>query len=401
MSRRAWTIALVLAAAVFVVALLVGRSAGLGRRSDAERSASPAGTAVAADALNRLWSVPFYRGLLRTEAVRSASFDAAGAIDATIDVPALLAPRLADHPIAGVCDLLPRSARGRVLVTDAPRAGSIVASESWVFDGPAPVLDVLDRRAASLAGSAVWGSVPRGPSAVASFRLDRTRLADPALGGEALAPWRERIEIAEKVLGRPLRAEIAEDLAGPGLFALYDAGTDGDASALLLLELGRTDRLRGLLDAFFALGALSERATVRRHRDVPIGSFRPAARGPEIAIAIDGPLFLAATSRPLLESAIDARRASVREPFPFDEVRASTASWTAAASSPFVEHGWLKLARAREAATPATGVHIARLVADGRDGWRLEGTGPNPALTADPVLPFLRRVWGGAQRGAG
>lgn len=397
MSRRA-LIVLVLSILLFGgVALVVRRAT----RKEADRAPEPAALGrVEPEAIARLNEVPFYRGLLRPEALRSAALHG-DSVEVALDVVDLLRERLAHAPLHDASLLLPPAARG-VLTFEGKRAGeATLAHERWRFDGPSPLFDALDRRPETLGGSAIWDAIPASPSAVSAARIVPARLADPSFGGPALAPWRDRAELAERVLGRSLRAEIAEDLAGPVAFALYDAAGGHEASGVAVVELKRSDRLRALLETVFALGALTERASVRRYRDVATGSFSASAGGPGLAIAVDGPLLIAASSRYLLESAIDARRGDRRAAGLVDEVRNSRASWTSVADSPFVRRGWHRIARATLPSAAAPLRQRARLTPEGAASWRLEGEGPAPAVTAEPLIPFLYGVFGGRQRGDG
>jgi len=240
--------------------------------------------------------------------------------------------------------------------------------------------------------------IPGAPSALVRVRLVPSRLADPSFGGAVLASWRDRASLAEKLLGRPLRAEIAEDLAGPAVFALYETSDDTEAEAVVAVELRRSDRLAGLLDMLFGLGALTERATVRRYRGVPTGSFASDSGGPGLAVAVDGPILFITTSRLRLESAIDARRMGSHRGGIAAVEADSSASWNAISASAFVAHGWARLARLADAPEFPRATSTATLWPEGVSGWRLEGRGPAPAITADPILPFLRSAFGRRQR---
>jgi hypothetical protein len=402
LTRRVVAIAVTasIAAAGVAAFLVIGRREEL-RGTGSALPAAPRADRVDAGARARLEGVPFYQGLLRSDALQAASLEADGTVDVEVDLPALLRPRLARSDLAALLELMPRTARGAIRIQiEGPGRGA-VRDETWIVDGSSPLLDLLSRSTRDPVADAAWEAIPGAPTAVASARVLAARLADPAFGGSALATWRERAEIAEHVLGRPLRAEIADDLAGPVVVALYDASATNQASALLVVELRRSDRLRTLLDSVFALGALTERATVRRYRDVATGSFRPAGDGPGLAVAVDGPLLLAASSRVLLEAAIDARRGARLEGGLVDEVRRGGGSWNAVSTSSFVAHGWARLARVDDVSEAPRPPRAASLTPEGATGWRLVGRGPGPAVTADPVLPFLRSAFAGRQRGAG
>ena len=165
---------------------------------------------------------------------------------------------------------------------------------------------------------------------------------------------------------------------------------------MVAVELRRSDRLAALLDMAFGLGALTERATVVRYRGVPTGSFRSETGGPGLALAVDGPILLAATSRARLESAIDARR---RAPHPPGITGDPAASWSAVSESAFVAHGWARLAHGADAMNGHPGTRSAALWPEGDSGWRLTGHGPVPVISADPMVPFIRSVFGRRQRG--
>jgi hypothetical protein len=398
--RIAAAVALSIAIAAVVAFLVV-------RRREAPRIAGDAPPAsdrtdrIAAGARARLESVPFYRDLFRSGAVRAATLEADGTVHVEIDLPALVRPRITRPDLATALELLPRTVRGAIHLGDDGPGRAAVRDETWIVDEPSPLLDLLSRSSRDPLGDAAWEAIPGSPSAVVCARVLGDRLADPAFGGNALATWRERAEIAEHVLGRPLRAEIADDLAGPVVLALYDAGAQSHASALLVVELKRSDRLRTLLDSLFALGALTERATVRRYRDVATGSFRPEGSGPGLALAVDGPLLIAASSRVLLEAAIDARRGARLPSELVDRARAGGGSWSAVSASTFVAHGWARLARVEDPSSSGSPTVSARLTPEGKSGWRLVGRGPGPAVTADPILPFVRSAFAGRQRGAG
>jgi hypothetical protein len=204
------------------------------------------------------------------------------------------------------------------------------------------------------------------------------------------------MSLAEKLLGRPVRAEIAEDLSGPAVFALYETADPTAAEAIVAAELRRSDRLAGLFDMLFGLGALAERATVRRYRGVATGSFESSSGGPGLALAVDGPVHFVATSRAFLESAIDARRDGPRRgglAGDGGDGGETSASWSAVSSSTFVAHGWARLARAPDGAHAVGATTRAALWPEGTSSWRLEGRGAAPAITADPMLPFLRSAF--------
>jgi hypothetical protein len=344
--------------------------------------------------------IPLYRPVIRSGALRGGYIGRDGTLHAEIDLRAFLEPRLAASGLAGASALFPTTARGTIAIENvAGNPPTVTLRESWSLDGPAALLDLLDRDPAGLNATGTLDAIPGTPSALVRMRLRPQRLADPAFGGAALASWRDRAEFAERLLGRPLRAEIAEDLAGPAVFALYEGSDENAAEAIVAAELRRSDRLAALLDLVFGLGALTERATVRRYRGVPTGSFVSSSGGSGLALAVDGPILILATSRARLESAIDARHGGSHPQSLAVATGEPAASWTAVSASQFVRHGWARLARSGDDAgarpIPTT---TASLLPEGVSGWRLVGSGPAPAITADPVLPFFRSVFGGRQR---
>jgi hypothetical protein len=384
-------------AVVVVVAVTVG-TPGRPRKP----AAAPAGAQnLAADAheIASLRRIPFYRVLIEAKALRSVAVDRDGTVHLDADFRAALEPRLAALGLAGASELLPVSGKG-TLVIEGPGAGTKATRlhESWAFDEPAAVFELLDRHPTGTLGSPAMDAIPGAPTSMACVQLMATRLADPALGGPAFASWRDRVSFAEKLIGRPLREELSQDLAGPAIFALYESGGGAEAQAILSLELKRSDRLASLLDMVFALGALTERGTIRRYRGVATGSFAPASGGPGLALAVDGPVLVVATSRERLESAIDARRAGTRHGGVSLAESDPAASWSAVSASAFVSHGWSRLMRSADEAQIAEGVTTAALRAEGATGWRLTGDGPAPAITADPMIPFLRSAFLRRQR---
>ena len=353
-----------------------------------------------AAALAFLDEIPLYRSLTRTHALRSGWVDSLGILHVEVDLRAALEPRLMAMGFPGASELFPAIATGTIAKERVAGASATInLRESWSFDGPSTVLDLFDRNAAGPAATLALTAIPGTPASLVRVRLTPSRLADPGLLGTALAPWLDRANFAERLLGRPLRKELSEDLAGIAVFALYEGSDDSLPEAVLAAELRRSDRLAALFDMLFGLGALTERATVVRYRGVATGSYVPRLGGPGIALAVDGPLLLVATSRARLESAIDARRAASSMRGDLATTGPPDASWSAVSSSGFVRHGWSLLARSTDAATqPPIPVMTASLHPEGSSGWRLDGYGSAPAITADPILPFFRSVFGGRQR---
>jgi hypothetical protein len=342
-------------------------------------------------ARRRLESIPLYGGLAGTEALVAASLESGAALHVGVDLKALAAGRPASAGVPRLSELVPSTADG--IVADD--------RESWRIDGPSPLLALLDRSAGPSVPGPAWEAVPGKPQATLQIRLLPSRLADPSLGGDALAVWRDRVEFAEKLLGRPLRRELAQDLAGPAVLALYDTGDVNEAGAVLAVELQRTDRVAALLETLFELGALTEQATIHRYRGVATGSFTRRSGGPGLALGVDGSLLLAATSRARLEAAIDARRDAPASGTSLSQGHDLAASWSAKSSSAFVAHAWSRLARASGSPSTPTPTRQASLRPEGGDGWRLVGRGAPPALAADPLIPLLRSVAAPRQRDGG
>lgn len=399
MKRSALATGVVLVAVAVALASVAVKSCA--HRRTNPKSALAAGSDRIQDGavLARIRGIPLYRTLIGAGELRSGTVEDDGTLNVEVDLRAVVEPRLATAGLTGASGLLPAFARGTIVTESATgRTPPLAFRESWRFDGPAAVFDLLDRSATGQPATLAMDTIPGSPTAMVCVRLSPSRLADPSLGGAAFASWRDRASFAEKLLGRPLRAEIAEDLAGPAVFALYETGDPTEAEAVLAVELRRSDRLAGLLDMLFGLGALTERVTVRRYRGVPTGSFRSESGGTGVALAVDGPLLVVATSRARLESAIDARR-RVQHPRAIVAAAAEPdASWSAVSESAFVAHGWARLARSVDEPRAEGTMTTATLRPDGATGWRLEGHGPGPAISADPVVPFLRSVFGERQR---
>ena len=400
MKRRAFAAAGFLVVTIGIAAGILWRCAARGPTPGASfvgNATGPADAAVRA----RLEGIPLYRALIRANALRSGRIDGDGVLHVEVDLRSIVEPRLAAMGLPGASELFPRSARGTIVVGNAQgSANSGDVTESWSFEGPAALFDLLDRNPAGKSATQALDAIPGAPTAMVRVRLAPSKLADPLLGGAALASWRDRADLAEKLLGHPVRAEIAEDLAGPAVFALYEGADDTEAEAVFTVELRRSDRVVAFLDMAFGLGALTERATVRRYRGVPTGSFASGSGGPGLALAVDGSVLFVASSRARLESAIDARRSGTHPRGVVAAAGEPTASWNAVAASAFVSHGWARLARLPDG---GQGVPLAATTAslwpEGETGWRLEGRGPAPAITADPVVPFFRSVLAGRQRG--
>jgi len=399
---RRLAVALVAVAALLALGVVAWRARARAPRSS--HAAPPPVAHAGGDraALDRLRTVPLFRALVESKTIRSGTLDGDGAVHVEVDVRALAQARLTSWGLGGAAELLPAVASG-VIRIDAGHAGApaVVTRESWELSGPSPLLDLLDRGEGSEDGTRVWDAIPGAPSAVVRVRLNPARLSDPALFGHGFASWRDRIELAEKLLGRPIRAEISEDLAGPAVFALYEVSGSAEAEALAAFELKRSDRLASLLDMLFGLGALTERATVSRYRGVATGSFTPAAGGPGVALAVDGESFLVASSRGRLEAMIDARRTPLSTGGIAFDATAADASWRAISKSAFVTRGWSRLARVADGSKPDGAMLATTLVPEGTDRWRLDGSGPAPAITAEPVIPFLRSVLARRQREGG
>jgi hypothetical protein len=400
-TRRAIAAAAIVLTAVIALCLIAVRDGAL-RRSQPGAPTAPRieRRSLDPDAAARLQAVPLYRALIRAEGLRSGAVDGDGTVHLDVDVRRLVEPRLRSLGLAGLAGLLPASAQGTIVFVAEPGAAlPTELSESWLIPGPVPALDILDRAPPTGDSTLAADALPGSPVAVVRARLVASRLADESFGGPAFAVWRDRAQFAEKLFGRPFRAELAEDLAGPAVFALYETANGGGAEAVLAVELRRSDRIAGMLDTLFGLGALTERATIDRYRGVATGSFASDSGGPGLALAVDGPVLLIASSRARLESAIDARRSGSGRRLDQTGEGEAGASWSAVSASGFAARGWCRLARCTGEPGPPTAPIVAVLRPEGRFDWRLVGHGPSPAITADPLVPFLATVLAGRYRG--
>ena len=392
MTRRAvvGTAALVAVAGAIALSIVSWRNGGLRRSppTTAPERREPGSREPAA--LLRLQTIPLYRALARLDGLHSATLDSSGALHLDVDVRAIAAPRLTSLGLSGLAGLLPVSAQGTIVTKAA--LGGLDISESWVLPGPVPLFDLLDRAPENGSFRVAWDAIPGKPSAVVRARLQPRRLLDETLGGPAFATWRDRVSLVEKLLDRPLREQFAKDLAGPVVVALFEGATGTDAEVLAAVELKRSDRISELFDTLLGLGALTPRATIARYRGVATGSYVADNGGPGLAVAVDGPILLVASSRALLESAIDKRRqpdSRPREP----ELQADDgSSWSAVSSSAFVSEGWCRLVRCGTDTTQPSGTTTASLRPVGASGWRIDSRGSGPALVADPIVPYLRTL---------
>ena len=348
------------------------------------------------EALARLGEIRGYDDMLRRGAVRSARLAANGSVQFTLELRAWARARLAPFHREPWAELVP----ARVHVAIAP-AGGKRWKETWRFDPEdSGMLDLLDPRLAGAVSSSLSAGVPAAPVSIARIRVDAAQLARPDLGGGALRPLRERLDLAESVLGRPFRREMAEDLEGSALFALYDDAGNGRPDGVALFALKRSDRVRALAETAFALASLTEAGSVHRYRDVMTGSWAPRGGGRGLAVAVDGDVLLAATSRSRLEAAIDRRRSSehgLAEPAEPSEDRTA---WAAHSASAFVGRGWDRILGSAELGAPPVSESHAVISREG-DRWVLRGDGPRPALAADPVIPFLRSLFAPSRQRAG
>jgi hypothetical protein len=236
-----------LASALLAISVTLWRCAGR-RPSGPEILASNPSHPADDATLDFLQGIPLYRTLLSAKDVRSGRIGRDGTLSLEVDLRGLLEPRLAAMGFPGGSELFPKTAQGTIAIEN--RAGTPSTTglrETWRFDSPETVLDLLDRSPALPTAMSLLNAIPGTPSALVIVRLNAKRLADPTLGGAALASWRDRANFAEKLLGHPVRTEVAEDLAGPAVFALYEDSEDTRAEAILALELRRSDRLSSLL----------------------------------------------------------------------------------------------------------------------------------------------------------
>ena len=317
------------------------------------------------EALRVLETSRVYRDVLPPPpALRGARAAARGEVEVELDPREALRTHaeVSAHP--SLLGIFPSVARGRIRLD-----GDGHVAEAWRLACPAGcALDLLDRDPPAGAPSAAWSVRPRTYRAIAWFALDARRLADPALGGEGLAALRERVDAVERLLGRPVRVELAEGLTGTGIVAIEDREPSRAPRVLVALDLERADRVRALVDLFVSLAVVAGRGEVLHHREVAVGVLGTPARG--VAVAIDGPLLLLSDEPGAVTAAIDRRRtagaSSSAPPSPFDRFRGS---WRAERTRPSRVHATLT-----------------------REGvwWWLRGEGEAPAIEADPVLPYVR-----------
>jgi hypothetical protein len=305
-----------------------------------------------------------YRGVLSDSILRGARPVSEREVEVELDPRenARLHAEGRAHPT--LVGLLPSVARGRIVLLGEDRV-----SESWRLACPdGCALDLLDRDPPAGAPSAAWSVAPRRCRAVAWFALDTRRLADPTLGGEGLAPLRERVDAVERLIGRPLREELARGLVGTGIVAIEEREPPRGPRVLVALDLREADRVRALVDLFVALAIVGGRGEVLHHRDVAVGVVGAPGRGG--ALAIDGPLLLLSDEPGAVTGAIDRRRAAGSAPAsPPPSFGRFRGSW-----------------RAERTAPPAVTATLTR------EGiwWWLRGEGASPAVTADPALPYVR-----------
>jgi hypothetical protein len=362
------------------LAILAGAAVWVSSRKSAAPRPLPApapsatdarGTAIAfEEARARLAGFRSYRALFDRHLVRGAHVQADGAVRIDVDVRGLAHAALLRAGWTDLEDALPSGATATV----AALPGRVV--ESFVFACPGGcVLDLFARLPGSPARAPF--PLPGTPLAVAEFSLDRERLADLDIGGGSRRALDQRASVLEQILGRPVRAPLAEDLVGSGRAAFYQDGPAGSGRTLLALELRRSDRVQSLVDLLLGLAALTRGATIERHAGVPVGAWSSGATG--LAIAVDGPFLLVASARSPVEDAIDLRRGAPPSP---DAVAAE--------------------ARNREASFTLDGGPScrARLTHDG-DNWRLDASGDRPLAESDVVAGWLRSVRARTQRAEG
>ena len=327
-------------------------------------SASPAEIAEAVAVLD---GSPAYRGALRPAMARGARATSPQVVVVDLDPRevARTRPELRGHPT--LVGILPTVAHGRI-----ERLDPALVEESWRLGCPdGCALDLLDRDPPPGAPSAAWSVRPPSSIAIAWFAFDAGRLDDPHLGGDGLAGVRERVEVFEKFLNRPIRSELSAALSGTGIAALEGRGPGGAAHLLVALDLARADRARAVVDLLVSLAVVAGRGEVRRHRDVAVGVVGTRARG--AAIAVDGSLLLLSDDPGVLTAAIDRRRAVGIAATPPPSFASFRGSWRAERASPYAVAATLQ-----------------------RDGvsWWLKGRGASPAVTADPVWGALRSLAG-------
>jgi len=133
-------------AAIVVVALALGAAFWIARSGARRRPVPPPPPAAAARsggdpaALARLRTIPLYRALVDSGAVRRGTLDDDRTVHVEVDLRAATGTRLSALGLAGVAGLLPATATGTIVIANV--AGSdagVVSREAWVFPGPAPM----------------------------------------------------------------------------------------------------------------------------------------------------------------------------------------------------------------------------------------------------------------------
>ena len=326
-------------------------------------SPTPAAPLAYAEARRSLEAFHFYKLLFERRAVRATRVAPDGAIELEVDPRSLARRDLARLGWPELEDALPVSARVRVA-----RVAGAVTDTWWLSCPQACLLDVFGVPPSP--GSAT-PLVPGRPDALVGFRLAPARLRDLALGGRSTEVLARRADLIEQLFGRPLREPFAEDLTGYGTLALYRSPRG--ARSLAVFGLSRTDRIRSVVDLAIGLAALTRGASVRTHRDVPVGSWSRAGGG-SVAIALDGPHLIVGDDLARVEDTIDLRRDPESPEPPRREPLTASASLS------------------------GNGSFTARLVREG-DLWRIDASGDSPLADNAIVRDWLSELGIRAQRG--
>lgn len=398
MSLRAWAAiaGLVIASIAIAWSLALWRGGRPGE--DLPEPAAlegPLDPAAVEEALRHLDDASPHRALLRHAGLAEARWDRGGWIDVSLDPRSVARSAAAARGAGSYVGLLPTSARGRIRLAPSPQdAKAPAVSDAWRLACPdGCLLDLLAREPARGCPSGGWAVVPSDATATAWFALDASRLGDPSLGGEGLAPVRRRIASLETILGRPIREELAADLAGTGVLALSEPQSRSGPRTVAALDLARADRVRDLLDTLVSIAVLADRATIRRHRDVALAVLGRPGREVALVAAVDGSLLLLADDVAGMEAALDRRRAgSGADPAARRELSRREGSFRAESRSPYVARSWWELldgAKGPDRGAPGALPGAAWLSRDGA-GWWLRGEGSSPAIAADPVVPAIR-----------
>lgn len=285
----------------------------------------------------------------------------------------------------GWAAVLPERAVGEV------HFGQRLLRERWIVSCPSPcALALLDPEGLQDVPARGWASVPPDADALAWFLVDPSALEGATLE-RAWPGW----TAAERFLDMPLRAALAEVLAGPAVVALQNPKNDGSPRLLVAFDLRNVSAARSALDRVFALGVLSEALEIARYRGVLIGSWRPPSRSSLApAVAVDGDVLLMALHADDLRDAIDRRRAggagAAIARRRLEDL--GIGSWKAWSHSAFLADSWEEILSGRESRDRSSAFDVTAVGRFESDLWVFRSEGGAPLLAAESLLPTARAV---------